>query len=73
MIGGGAPRVLRLAGREADIVSFNFNNRAGVIGPDGVGASTAEATAAEGAAGCARAPAIASTRSSWRSPPTSRS
>ena len=45
MIGGGAPRVLRLAGREADIVSFNFNNRAGVIGPDGVGASTAEATA----------------------------
>ena len=45
MIGGGAPRVLRLAGREADIVSFNFNNRAGVIGPDGVGSSTAEATA----------------------------
>lgn len=36
MIGGGSPRILRLAGREADIVSLNFNNRAGVIGPDGV-------------------------------------
>jgi probable F420-dependent oxidoreductase len=29
MIGGGSPRVLRLAGREADIASINFNNRAG--------------------------------------------
>ena len=37
MVGGGSPKVLRLAGAEADIVSFNFNNRAGVIGPDGVG------------------------------------
>ena len=36
MIGGGSPRVLRLAGREADIVSLNFNNRSGMIGPDGV-------------------------------------
>ena len=36
MIGGGSPRILRLAGREADIVSLNFNNRAGMIGPDGV-------------------------------------
>jgi probable F420-dependent oxidoreductase len=44
MIGGGSPKVLRLGGREADIVSFNFNNRAGVIGPDGLGTSTAEAT-----------------------------
>ena len=40
MIGGGSPRVLRLAGREADIVSLNFNNRAGMIGPDGVQMST---------------------------------
>jgi len=40
MIGGGSPRVLRLAGREADIVSLNFNNRAGKIGPDGVQMST---------------------------------
>jgi probable F420-dependent oxidoreductase len=45
MIGGGGQRVLSLAGREADIVSFNFNNRAGMIGPDGVGSSTADATA----------------------------
>ncbi|MEQ8861229.1 MAG: TIGR03621 family F420-dependent LLM class oxidoreductase [Pseudomonadales bacterium] len=40
MIGGGSPRILRLAGREADIVSLNFNNRAGVIGPDGVRSSS---------------------------------
>jgi probable F420-dependent oxidoreductase len=45
MIGGGGPRVLRLAGREADVVSLNFNNRAGVIGPDGVRSSTAAETA----------------------------
>ncbi|MEM7017671.1 MAG: TIGR03621 family F420-dependent LLM class oxidoreductase [Pseudomonadota bacterium] len=44
MIGGGGKRVLSLAAREADIVSLNFNNRAGVIGPDGVGSSTAEET-----------------------------
>lgn len=44
MIGGGSPRVLRLAGREADIVSLNFNNRAGVIGPDGVRSSSADET-----------------------------
>ncbi len=36
MIGGGSPGILRLAGREADIVSLNFNNRSGMIGPDGV-------------------------------------
>ena len=44
MIGGGSPRVLRLAGREADIVSLNFNNRSGVIGPDGVQTSSEEET-----------------------------
>ena len=44
MIGGGSPRVLRLAGREADIVSLNFNNRAGIIGPDGVQMSTEDET-----------------------------
>jgi probable F420-dependent oxidoreductase len=44
MIGGGSPRVLRLAGREADIVSLNFNNRAGIIGPDGVRTSSEEET-----------------------------
>jgi probable F420-dependent oxidoreductase len=45
MIGGGGKRVLSLAGREADIVSFNFNNRSGVLGADGVQTSTAELTA----------------------------
>ena len=44
MIGGGARRILGLAGREADIVSLNFNNRSGMIGPDGVNLSTAEET-----------------------------
>ena len=45
MIGGGAPRVLAIAGREADIVSLNFDNSSGRLGPDGVGSSTASATA----------------------------
>ena len=45
MIGGGSPRILKLAGREADIVSLNFNNRMGVIGPDGVRTSSADGTA----------------------------
>ncbi len=45
MIGGGGRRVLELAAREADVVSFNFNNRSGVIGPDGVKTSTADETA----------------------------
>jgi len=45
MVGGGSPKVLRLAGREADIVSLNFNNRAGVIGPDGIMTSSREETA----------------------------
>ncbi|MCZ6856062.1 MAG: TIGR03621 family F420-dependent LLM class oxidoreductase [Gammaproteobacteria bacterium] len=44
MIGGGSPRILRLAGREADIVSLNFNNRSGLIGPDGVQSSSEELT-----------------------------
>lgn len=39
MVGGGAPRVLRLAGAQADIVSINFNNRSGVIGADSVATS----------------------------------
>jgi len=44
MIGGGSRRVLALAGREADIVSLNFNNRAGILGPDGIKNSTEEKT-----------------------------
>lgn len=43
MIGGGAKKVLTYAGSVADIVSFNFNNRAGVVGPAGVQSSTAAA------------------------------
>jgi len=45
MIGGGAQRVLGIAGREADIVSLNFDNSSGKLGPAGVGSSTAELTA----------------------------
>ena len=45
MIGGGSKKILEFAGKEADIVSLNFNNRSGVIGPDGVQLSTAEETA----------------------------
>jgi len=41
MIGGGAQRVLTMAGRLADIVSFNFDNRAGVVGPAGVKSASA--------------------------------
>lgn len=44
-IGGGAPRVLRLAGRLADIVSINFNNAAGRLGAGSLASSTREATA----------------------------
>ncbi len=44
VIGGGAQRVLQLAGREADIVSLNYNNWSGVLGPDGVQRSTAAFT-----------------------------
>jgi probable F420-dependent oxidoreductase len=45
LIGGGSRRVLELAAREAQIVSFNFNNRSGALGPDGVRSATAPATA----------------------------
>jgi probable F420-dependent oxidoreductase len=45
MIGGGSKRVLTIAGREADIVSLNFNNRTGTLGPDGMISGLAEQTA----------------------------
>lgn len=45
MIGGGAPRILRMAGELADIVSINFNNRSGAVGGDSVATSSAEETA----------------------------
>jgi probable F420-dependent oxidoreductase len=45
MVGGGSRRVLELAAREADVVSLNFNNRKGVLGPEAVRSGTADATA----------------------------
>ena len=45
MIGGGSRKILEFAGREADIVSLNFNNRAGMLGPDGMASGLAAATA----------------------------
>ncbi len=44
LIGGGGPKVLRLAGREADIVGINPNLRAGAVTNDAVSDSLAEMT-----------------------------
>lgn len=44
LVGGGGPKVLRLAGREADIVGINPNLRAGAITGDAVTDSLAEMT-----------------------------
>jgi probable F420-dependent oxidoreductase len=40
LIGGGAPKVLRLAGREADIVGINPNLRAGAVTTDAAASSS---------------------------------
>jgi alkanesulfonate monooxygenase SsuD/methylene tetrahydromethanopterin reductase-like flavin-dependent oxidoreductase (luciferase family) len=45
MIGGGAPKILGLAGRLADIVSINFNNASGKLGGSSVASSGADQTA----------------------------
>jgi probable F420-dependent oxidoreductase len=45
MIGGGAPKILGLAGRLADIVSINFNNASGKLGSASVMSSGADETA----------------------------
>ena len=45
MIGGGAPKVLGLAGELADIVSVNFNNSSGVVGAGSITSSTEDETA----------------------------
>ena len=42
LVGGGGPRVLRLAGREADIVGINPNLRAGAVTNDAATNSVAE-------------------------------
>lgn len=44
MIGGGAPKVLGLAGELADIVSINYNNSSGVLGARSIESSTVEET-----------------------------
>ncbi len=43
-IGGGSPKILRLAGQVADIVSLNFNNAAGKLGSGSVASATLSAT-----------------------------
>jgi probable F420-dependent oxidoreductase len=43
-IGGGAPKILAVAGRLADIVSINFNNASGRLGADSVAGSTLDVT-----------------------------
>ena len=42
LVGGGGPRVLRLAGREADIIGINPNLRAGAVTNDAAADSLAE-------------------------------
>ena len=44
IIGGGAPKILRLAGERADIVSINFNNASGKLGSASVMSSGADET-----------------------------
>lgn len=44
MIGGGARRMLGVAGALADIVSVNFDNSSGTLGPASFAGATAEAT-----------------------------
>jgi probable F420-dependent oxidoreductase len=44
VIGGGSRRVLQLAGREADVVSLNYNNRTGTLLGDGFRESTEKPT-----------------------------
>jgi probable F420-dependent oxidoreductase len=43
LIGGGGPRVLRIAAREADIIGINATLTAGVVGPEAIASMTAEA------------------------------
>jgi probable F420-dependent oxidoreductase len=44
VLGGGGPRILKLAAREADIVSINYNLSAGRLHPDLVRTGLADAT-----------------------------
>jgi len=42
LVGGGGPRVLSIAAREADIVGINGNLASGAVGPEAVASMTAE-------------------------------
>jgi probable F420-dependent oxidoreductase len=44
MIGGGNPRILKLAAREADIVSINISNKEGKVGAEGLRSVTHDET-----------------------------
>jgi probable F420-dependent oxidoreductase len=44
MLGGGSPRILRLAGALGDIVSINYNNASGQLGASSVDSSTLHRT-----------------------------
>ena len=65
MIGGGSRKILGFAGQEADIVSLNFNNRAGMLGPEGMNSGVADATAKK-IQWVKTAPARVSGSSNWR-------
>ncbi len=71
MIGGGSPRVLKLAGREADIASINFNNRAGRMDRPNVVTYSTAAAPRTSFAGSGKAPGNALSKSNWRSASTS--
>ena len=71
MIGGGSERVLGIAGREADIVSLNFDNCSGKIGAGRRRQQHGRADRARRSSGSAPVPATASTTSRSRSAPTS--
>jgi probable F420-dependent oxidoreductase len=45
LLGGGRERILTLAGRVADIVSLNYDNSSGRLGPESVASSGADETA----------------------------
>lgn len=47
LVGGGSRRVLTVAGRQADIVSLNFDLRSGAVGPEIGPTGTADATVAK--------------------------
>lgn len=44
-VGGGAKKILQLAARQADIVCFNYDNRSGKLGADGVQRTTEDVMA----------------------------